>query len=65
MGGEQVTPESIRKAVVLLKQYNLVDSMMTAYFSAVMFNQLENWNVINADDHPDWIQKLEKEWGIR
>ena len=61
-----VSAESIRKAVNALKAYNVMDTMMHAYFSTAMLSKMEAWTVIdNTNDRPQWIQKLEKEWGIR
>lgn len=72
MGGEQVnygasvpiSAESMRKAVAVLKQYNVLDTIAGAYFSESLVRKLES-GMLYSNDRPDWIQKLEKEWGIR
>ena len=59
-----INAASLRKAVSMLKQYNVVDNMFTAVMSPIVYKYMDEW-ASYTETRPDWIRKLEKEWGIR
>lgn len=72
MGGDKVdygasvavNASDISKAVNALRSFAMIDSMMSGYMSPLIFKHFESM-LQDKNDRPDWIQKLEKEWGIR